>query len=559
MLSRVSILFLAFVLFAAIYPRPARSESLGEYASVMMGEGGDIGADPGGGGMMFGDPGEQPPMEGDNWIVVEFKNYYRFRVYLWWEGLLHDYHEDVSLGEVEPGATVSLNTTQGHYFYVTRDLSPVHEDIPLKKLVPSVKVESGKHQYIFNDEVNIVRAYPLPSTVVPMTEDITSPELDRRNKLSVRIRSILTEPCTLWLATKGDSSLQAKLAPGEEFAVDAVPGQEFYATKAKDETSRIGSEIKIVKDTTLYLIQKPKASTVSKKGKMSMAESRFLQTYHNRTGVHWKNYINPSNGQPRSPPSLPMWPAIAVGQVHKVQSDQGYWSCNHEGVDTCKSDKPIDLELQVISQHPRVFYVKSFISDYEVDEIRRLAEPNFRTGSTTGEEAEAARASIARKNSKVMETVYLRAANLLKFDKNTNVDSVFEDMQVVRYDVGQEHQAHYDYSDVKSSPESRFATLLIYLTDMPNEDAGGETAFPEAYYYTELELNGTTTKKSKGKKQIGVKGVKIQPKKGTAIMFYNMLEDGNVDELSIHAGLPVIEGEKLAANLWAWEPRVRKN
>lgn len=44
--------------------------------------------------------------------------------------------------------------------------------------------------------------------------------------------------------------------------------------------------------------------------------------------------------------------------------------------------------------------------------------------------------------------------------------------------------------------------------------------------------------------------LKVTPKKGKAVLFYSLLPDGNYDDLSIHASLPVTKGEKWLANLW---------
>jgi hypothetical protein len=44
----------------------------------------------------------------------------------------------------------------------------------------------------------------------------------------------------------------------------------------------------------------------------------------------------------------------------------------------------------------------------------------------------------------------------------------------------------------------------------------------------------------------------IKPKKGEAILFYSQLPNGEVDNMSIHGGCPVIHGTKWAANLWVW-------
>ena len=48
------------------------------------------------------------------------------------------------------------------------------------------------------------------------------------------------------------------------------------------------------------------------------------------------------------------------------------------------------------------------------------------------------------------------------------------------------------------------------------------------------------------------KQLEVKPEKGKAVLFYNMLPDGNYDELSMHAALPVKKGEKWLANLWVW-------
>ena len=50
-------------------------------------------------------------------------------------------------------------------------------------------------------------------------------------------------------------------------------------------------------------------------------------------------------------------------------------------------------------------------------------------------------------------------------------------------------------------------------------------------------------------------GMKVKPDKGTAILFYNLLEDGNGDDLALHAALPVVEGEKWLANFWVWDAK----
>lgn len=76
-------------------------------------------------------------------------------------------------------------------------------------------------------------------------------------------------------------------------------------------------------------------------------------------------------------------------------------------------------------------------------------------------------------------------------------------------------------------------SFLIYLNNQSHPNAGGETVFPLA---------------DEGE------GFKIHPGEGSVVFFYNLLKDGNGDELTIHTALPVLEGEKWVANLWIWDP-----
>lgn len=104
---------------------------------------------------------------------------------------------------------------------------------------------------------------------------------------------------------------------------------------------------------------------------------------------------------------------------------------------------------------------------------------------------------------------------------------------MVHYDRSEKYDGHYDWAN-SGYPETRYITVLLYLTNQSDADAGGETSFPKAN---------------------GGKGLKIHPGAGSAVMFYNLLPDGNGDELTYHAALPVLKGEKWLANFWVWDPK----
>lgn len=103
--------------------------------------------------------------------------------------------------------------------------------------------------------------------------------------------------------------------------------------------------------------------------------------------------------------------------------------------------------------------------------------------------------------------------------------SHFEDLQVVRYEKGQEYKPHYDscFSCTADGDDVRRKyTVLMFLNRVPK---GGGTTFPE--------LN-----------------MEICPRTGTAIVWKNMDDLQRIIKDSVHSGAPVCRGEKWACQLW---------
>lgn len=211
--------------------------------------------------------------------------------------------------------------------------------------------------------------------------------------------------------------------------------------------------------------------------------------------------------------------------------------------ETCHSKEPVNIELVVASVTPRVLLIPSFLSDFECEEIINLARPHTHASKVgdpnlNGASVSSTRTSknswIPRSKNAITETLSLRAADLMQIDeKLLHMDKLSEDLQVVHYTMGQKYDPHNDWGGAGRA-ESRFLTLLIYLNDMDGPDAGGETAFP---------------------KGADLQGFKVTPRKGSAVLFYNLLDDGNGDDLALHAAQPVTRGEKWAANFWVWDPK----
>lgn len=290
----------------------------------------------------------------------------------------------------------------------------------------------------------------------------------------------------------------------------------------------------------LYIIE-DKARPPPKEMRDHIArEEAFMTEYLQRTGREWRHYFGP-DGQPRKPPIHHMWPADYSGQVHRVDTSEHYWTCRGPAA-TCHQapSKPLTLNLTVVSTAPRAFFIENFLSDVEADAIIATAAPKMAGSFVGNKDGGGARKSdtrtsrnawVPRDSNEITESLFRRAEQLLRIPRLDRSNT--EDMQVVHYVHGQKYDSHHDWG-VSGYSESRYITLLLYLTDMAAPDAGGETSFPKG-------ADG--------------QGFKIHPGKGNAVLFYNLLPDGNGDDLSLHAALPVLKGEKWLANFWVWDPK----
>jgi prolyl 4-hydroxylase len=229
------------------------------------------------------------------------------------------------------------------------------------------------------------------------------------------------------------------------------------------------------------------------------------------------------------------------------------------------------MRVRNVSKRPNVSVVTGFLTPEETDAIVRTAAPDLHPslvvrhgvsrgaaeGEKTSKDAEGAREDATARdaegasnkktkpkgevsagrtswNCRVSAThpavrgAIQRAAYLSKV-----LPSHAEPAQVVRYLPGQKYNEHHDFFD-RAAPSfaaktrlggQRLATVLAYLRE---PDSGGRTSFP--------------------KTRVG-----FDPRKGDALLWWNLKEDGKEDVMTLHAGEPVVSGEKWALNLWLRE------
>ena len=128
---------------------------------------------------------------------------------------------------------------------------------------------------------------------------------------------------------------------------------------------------------------------------------------------------------------------------------------------------------------------------------------------------------------------------------------------MLRYGPEGKYDGHHDYFDprlyakdqktlklVEGGRLNRLATVFWYLSDV---EGGGHTIF--------LREGGRPQPSRFDDCGEGA-GLKVEPRKGTAIVFYSLTFGGHLDPYSLHGGCPVKEGVKWSANKWVWNSKM---
>mmetsp|Transcript_20334 Transcript_20334/g.34912 ORF Transcript_20334/g.34912 Transcript_20334/m.34912 type:complete len:335 (-) Transcript_20334:187-1191(-) len=198
--------------------------------------------------------------------------------------------------------------------------------------------------------------------------------------------------------------------------------------------------------------------------------------------------------------------------------------------------------VELLSWEPRAFLHHNFLSASEARHIRRKAAVEMRRSTVVGPNGSSvldpARTSYGTFIPRLADVVMARVAERVALW--TNLPPVNqEDMQVLRYEVGQQYSPHMDPL-IDSSP--RMATVLIYLLDT---EEGGETCFPLSSWVSDK------TRQAAGPLSTCAEGhVAAKPKMGDALLFYSIKPDGTHDPNCLHTGCPVVAGHKWTATVW---------
>ena len=196
-----------------------------------------------------------------------------------------------------------------------------------------------------------------------------------------------------------------------------------------------------------------------------------------------------------------------------------------------------EVELAAVMSNPNIAVIRGLLSDEECDEVIRLSRGKMKTSQVVDRESGGSYESSVRKSegshfergeNELVRRIEARLSALIDLPVNRG-----EPLQILHYGPGGEYKAHQDFFEPKDPGSAvltrvggqRIGTVVMYLNDVPE---GGETAFPDI-------------------------GFSAKPIKGSAVYFEYQNADGQLDYRCLHAGMPVIRGDKWIMTKWLRE------
>ncbi|TQR14718.1 2OG-Fe(II) oxygenase [Psychrobacillus soli] len=192
-----------------------------------------------------------------------------------------------------------------------------------------------------------------------------------------------------------------------------------------------------------------------------------------------------------------------------------------------------DREIDIITrlEEPLIVMLGNVLSNEECEELIRLSKDKMKRskiGATreVNELRTSSSSFIEESENEIVARVEKRISAIMNIPIEHG-----EGIQILQYTPGQEYKAHYDFfsSTSKAANNNRISTLVMYLNDV---EQGGETFFPKLNF-------------------------SVSPKKGMAVYFEYFYNDQTLNELTLHAGTPVITGEKWVATQWMRKQKLK--
>ncbi|XP_043946803.1 prolyl 4-hydroxylase subunit alpha-2 [Drosophila biarmipes] len=191
------------------------------------------------------------------------------------------------------------------------------------------------------------------------------------------------------------------------------------------------------------------------------------------------------------------------------------------------------LKMEILSLDPYMVLYHDVVSESDIVSIKNLSKGGLRRTKTFDDKG-ALKEDPGRTTKGFWlndgEEVVQRMARLTQDMTNFDLEKS-ESFQLMNYGIGGYYGTHFDFlgfaKKESDHPPDRIATVVFYLSHVPQ---GGATIFPNLK-------------------------VSVFPKKGSALLWYNLDHKGVGDRRTAHSACPTIVGSRWVMTKWIREDK----
>jgi prolyl 4-hydroxylase len=241
----------------------------------------------------------------------------------------------------------------------------------------------------------------------------------------------------------------------------------------------------------------------------------------------------------------------ALNFGHEALAQDEQVPLSHQGLPSDYTCTHPPAKVHLLSKSPLVMYIEDFLSHHERLHLQSLADGHFKHSGVLG----AAGASTIHKvrtsqstsvdRDALVRCIEARALDMQGFELP---EMHLEAIQLVKYAPTERYHFHTDWftdptQTVASLGGNRLSSFFAYVK--ADNVTGGGTNFPvlqaprDERWCDFIDCDDEYDN-----------GVTFRPIEGNAIYWENLLTSGDGDDRTLHAGLPLVSGEKIGMNIW---------
>ena len=284
----------------------------------------------------------------------------------------------------------------------------------------------------------------------------------------------------------------------------------------------------------------------------TLDELWFLYNYYKKNNKHWISpYLRPK-------PKLKYikFKKRKKNRKIRINNEDNYWICDHGNMCRNKTETILYLE-QINKKFPKIYRVKNFINKFEAKHIINIAKDRATPsmiGGGNDAHVDPTRVSksvwLSMNKTRIFNTIYARLGtvfninkqrmtieNALNYNDNNDISNcgVASHLEVEFFDKGGFYESHFD-NDVSGGINLNFITAQIVL-EISEDIIGGESFFRAGINSTNNNI-----------------GITIKNEQYSLLFWYNLLNDGNLDEHTMYANKKVIQGNQVISHMTVWDP-----